>query len=58
MQVNGCEMEISQMQTMNKDVLRLKPDSKMDLETEIALRSLQMISLTGKRETTSTISPL
>eukprot|EP00090_Calanus_glacialis_P022108 TRINITY_DN34118_c0_g1_i1.p1 TRINITY_DN34118_c0_g1~~TRINITY_DN34118_c0_g1_i1.p1 ORF type:complete len:181 (+),score=43.46 TRINITY_DN34118_c0_g1_i1:350-892(+) len=56
--VNGCEIEISQMQAMDKDVSRLKSDSKQKLETEIAVRSLQMISLTGKREATSTISPL
>jgi len=56
--VNGCEIEISQMQALDNDMSRYKSDSKLKMETEIAVRSLQMISLTEKREATSTITPL
>jgi len=56
--VQGCEIEISQMQALGNDMSRLKSDCKLKLETEIAVRSLQMISLTGKSEATSTITPL
>merc|ERR1712106_869258 len=45
--VTGCEIEISQLQAMDKDMSRLKSDCRQELETEIAVRSLQMISLTG-----------
>ena len=46
------------MQALGNDMSRLKSDCKLKLETEIAVRSLQMISLTGKSEATSTITPL